>query len=211
LFSFSTAEEEGNPAEALNYFKTPGFPVANLINTISLDGSTAYISDKFDPGYDNYNTAAYSLNEQVELSSPAPTANFKFLSYDTSFTGTASTFISEFSNSWVTTGGVPGQFLALSNGNVLSSLTSSLYAFNVLNLTFYCYAGTEQGLFGNVPAVQDQSTGRAKYVNFTLNGNITYLIGTDALGAVYYFTAPATFIQPVYSGPITFYKLYSKQ
>jgi hypothetical protein len=213
LFSFSAAENSGGYAYTDHLFKPSGFPIASISNaSISQDGSTAYITDKFYGNAGIYNIAAYNLNQQVELSSPAVTANFKFISFDTSAaTGVASFFESGLFDSYVQTGGVPIQFLALSDDYVLSSLEFSIYAFNVLNQTFYCYAGTEQGVLGNPPAVQDQATGRAKYVNFGLNGNNCYLNGIDAQGAVYYFTAPGSFVQPVLGGPISFYKLYSKK
>jgi hypothetical protein len=213
LFSFSALEHSAGFAYTDNFFKTPGFPIANINGTlISQDGSTAYISDKIYQNTFQGNIADYNLTAQVELSSPSAIANFKFISYDTSAaTGEPGSFQSGYFDSYVQSGGVPNQFLALSNGYVLSSLLNSLYAFNVLNQTYYCYAGTEQGVFGNPPAIQDATTGQAKYVNFSLNGNASFFDGIDAQGTVYYFTAPGTYAAPVYSGPVTFYKVYSKK
>ena len=198
-------------------FKTPGYPTVYPGSTlVSPDGSTAYAPMSQDVSGFFY-IGEYDLNKQVMLSAPSAGANFKFISYDTSsVTGATSTFVPylnsvNFPNSFGV--GEPNQLVALSNGYVLSNLgLSTLFAFNDLNQTFYCYAGTEQGILDGAPAVQNQTVGAAKYVNFALNGNFTYFNGVDAQGTVYYYTAPgSSYGSPVLGGPITFYKLYSKK
>jgi hypothetical protein len=194
-------------------FTAPGYPIVEINSTlISQDGSTAYIHSSLDQILYFFNVADYSLNDQALLSAPSALANYKFISYDTSAaTGVASSFVQYGLNYYIYPG-QPDQMLALPNGYVLiNNGLSSLYAFNVLNQTMFCYAGTEQGIFDGAPAIQNQAAGAAKYVNFALNGNSTYFNGIDATGTIYYFTAPASYGSPVFSGPLTFYKLYSKK
>jgi hypothetical protein len=163
------------------------------------------------------NEAQYNLNLQVPLSAPGVAANYRFLSYDTStVTGLPGQNISLPVAAYAFPNGCPNILIPLANGYVLSNDgTPSLFAFNILNQTFFCYAGTEAGMLSGVPAVQSQSTGPAKYVNFALNGNATYFNGTDNTGAVYYYTAPSISVNgyggSVLGPPITFYKLYSKK
>ncbi|TDW96826.1 hypothetical protein [Dinghuibacter silviterrae] len=193
-------------------FNAPGYPVADITETlISPDGSTAVVHNKAasDATY-SVNVAVYDLNLQVALSSPPAEAQYRFISYDTSLaTGAGSTPITipVYFNFY---GNAPHTTFYLPNGNLLWAGSPSVIAYNILNETCFCYAGTEQGLLSGVPAAQDNLTGRAKFVNFAQVG-ATYFCGMDSRGALYYFTAPGnSYGSAVTSGPLTFYKLYSK-
>ena len=197
-------------------FRTPGYPVDEIGGTlISQDGGVAFISTNY--GESLLNVAVYDLNQQVLLSAPPAEANYRFISYDTStVTGEPAVGSGPFTVpiGFTYNRGAPNPNFALPNGTILYGGAASVYAFNVLSQTFYCYAGTEVGLLSGPPVVQNQATGPAKYVNFNLNGNWSYFDGIDSKGAVYYFTAPpgsSYYGQPVYGGPLTFYKLYSKK
>lgn len=201
-------------------FPAPGFPVADVVWTsISTDGSTAFIHTQMDPNWGNYNVVDYDLNLQIPLSAPGPSANYRVISYDTStITGLGAPYINTTYLTYLypNVGSNSNVYLALSGAYVLTNQgTASMLALNVLNQTAYIYAGTEAALFGGTPAAaQDQTTGKAKYVNFNYNGNyylFTYFNGIDNQGNIYFYTTPAGFGSygnASQFSPINFYKLY---
>ncbi|HVI45011.1 MAG TPA: hypothetical protein VM802_09075 [Chitinophaga sp.] len=92
--------------------------------------------------------------------------------------------------------------LIMSDGTVLHTEYSSLFAYDLTDMRAYCYAGTETGYIG-FPEEQNKETGKAKWVSFSE----VDLIGQDKSNAVYYCKGYSPKTTP---DGVIFYKLYSK-
>ncbi|MBN9383760.1 MAG: hypothetical protein J0H74_23590 [Chitinophagaceae bacterium] len=140
-----------------------------------------------------------------------PTA-FSFKSYDTSALtrkpNTNSFSIRSSANS------VFNRFLILPDNELLFCDINSIFSYDLQHLSAYCYAGTEN----QNTSLQNQETGKAKWVNFgdigPLKNNALIFCGVDRQGAIYYCKGGSTepFLYTTVVNDITngvrFYKLH---
>lgn len=206
MSNFCSINTDGNVHSLFQYkpiygvgpiYTLPGYQIANTYDVkIDQQGTTAY-------AIDNQNILQFSsimkydISEQIPLISTGTTTKFRFFSYDTSSVTGNSVWLYVTTNLRPSNNELP-YMLPLPNGNLLIKMTGSLLAADMLNVTAYCYAGTEKGL-GSPPSVQNQTTGPAKYVNFS---NVNF-VGIDKNDVIYYYIGGG-------SGAVKFYKMYPK-
>lgn len=207
-------------------YTIPGYPLAETSDyLISPDGGSAVVCTQITyVPITLYSMAYVNLAQNAILASTpdAASVTLRFYSYDTSsitgynFNPTGGPLNQISVNGglgFFLQGSVLSQYLLLSDGYLLNEYDydASLLAISIPNKSSYCYAGTEAGLndspFGGLPppAVQDQTTGRAKYIDFPQP--TFFADGVDKQGAVYYYSG----YYMNYATGLSFYKLYSKK
>lgn len=206
-----------------NTYTIPGYPCAQTSDyLVSQDGTKALVCNQQGGvvGFNFNGFAYYDLQQGIPLAFLGAADNastlYRFSSYDTSS-------VTGYANAGEQFGLFPNQYrpfllfdpysaytltsnLLQNNGYILyenyNFPVASIAAINIQYKTAYCYAGTEAGLFATTPAVQNHSTGQAKYVVFPA---LTMFAGTDKLNGIYYYSGYMDYVNGLH-----FYKLSSK-
>ncbi|NML36915.1 hypothetical protein HHL17_06865 [Chitinophaga sp. G-6-1-13] len=178
-------------------YPAPGIRIFSGNYLLDPDGKNLY-------GFNTTNYIAYDMiqynlvdDEQGVTINPRQTA-FNFQSFETDpaykqTTPSGLLFINPYNR-------LLRSVIQLANGNTLQVSNRSLKSYDIANLAYYTYAGTEIGMNQDIEQ-QVNLTGLAKWVDFSK----ATLIGQDKNGVLYFMRDGNTTTPPI------FYKLYPKK